>query len=52
MFDFAVKFTYNTSRIEGNTLSLKNSYLLLKDQISPQKPMRDIKEINLIRSCF
>ncbi|HNW05816.1 MAG TPA: Fic family protein [archaeon] len=52
MFDFAVKFTYNTSRIEGNTLSLKDSYLLLKDQISPQKPMRDIKEIESHQKLF
>ncbi|HOZ35700.1 MAG TPA: Fic family protein [archaeon] len=52
LFDFAVKFTYNTNRIEGNTLSLKDSYLLLRDQISPQKSMRDIKETESHQKLF
>jgi len=52
LFDFAVKFTYNTNRIEGNTLSLKDSYLLLRDQISPPKSMRDIKETESHQKLF
>lgn len=52
LFDFAVKFTYNTNRIEGNTLSLNDSYLLLRDQISPQKSMRDIKETESHQKLF
>ncbi len=45
LLDFSIKFTYNSNKLEGNTLSLKESYLLLKDQISPQKSIKDIKEI-------
>jgi Fic family protein len=52
LFDFAVKFTYNTNRIEGNTLSLNDSYLLLRDQISPPKSMRDIKETESHQKLF
>ena len=39
---FAVKFTYNTQRIEGSTLSLKDTARLLDEGITPSsKPLRD-----------
>lgn len=42
--NFAVKFTYNTQAIEGSTLTLMDTRLLLKDGISPQKPIKDVEE--------
>lgn len=41
---FAIKFTYNTDRIEGSTLTLKETADLLEEGISPKKPVKDIKE--------
>jgi len=42
---FATKFTYNTQRIEGSTLSLKDTANLLERGITPSsKPIRDVKE--------
>ncbi len=52
LLDISIKFTYNTNRIEGNTLSLKESYLLLKDNISPAKSLRDIKETEAHQKLF
>lgn len=52
LLDFSIKFTYNTNKIEGNTLSQKESYLLLMDDISPKKPFKDIKEIEQHQKLF
>lgn len=51
--NFAVQFTYNSNRIEGNTLRLNDTKLLLKDGISPSnKPIDDIKEIENHQKVF
>ncbi|KKK73946.1 hypothetical protein LCGC14_2888720 [marine sediment metagenome] len=51
--DFAVQFTYNSNRIEGNTLRLHDTKLLLQDGISPSnKPIDDIKEIENHQNVF
>lgn len=43
--NFLVKYTYNTNAIEGSTLTLKETSLILKDKITPKgKPLKDIKE--------
>ena len=42
--NFAIKFTYNSEAIEGSTLSLKDTIRLLRDQISPNKPIKDVIE--------
>ena len=40
---FAVRFTYNTQRIGGSTLSLKDTELLLEDGITPaDRPIADV----------
>ncbi len=40
-----ISFTYDSNRIEGSSLSKKDTKFLLKDNISPaNKPIRDIKE--------
>lgn len=51
--NFSTKFTYNTNRIEGNTLSLKDTARLLEDGILPKnKSMRDVQEINAHQEVF
>lgn len=50
---FAIKFTYNTNRIEGSTLTHLETALLLEKGISPaNKPMEDIKEAEQHREVF
>lgn len=50
---FMIKFTYDTNRIEGSTLSLRDTANLLKDGISPpNKPIRDIKETEAHKRVF
>jgi Fic family protein len=42
---FSVKFTYDTNRIEGSTLTYRETADLLEKGLSPsQKPVEDIKE--------
>lgn len=50
---FSIKFTYNTQRIEGSTLTLKDTTLLLEDGLSPSnRPNNDIKETELHQKLF
>jgi len=50
---FVVKFTYNTQRIEGSTLSLKDTANLLERGITPSsKPLRDVKEAEAHKKVF
>jgi len=51
--EFSIHFTYNTQRIEGSTLTLKDTALLLEEGIAPaNKPIRDIKEAEAHRKLF
>ena len=50
---FAIKFTYNTNKIEGSTLTHLETALLLEKRISPaNKPIEDIKEAEQHREVF
>jgi Fic family protein len=50
---FAVGFTYNTNRIEGSKLTLKETDALLERGISPKdRPISDIKEAEAHRKVF
>lgn len=50
---FAVGFTYNTNRIEGSKLTLKETNALLERGISPKdRPVSDIKEAEAHRKVF
>lgn len=50
---FATKYTYNTNRIEGSTLTLKDTANLLERGITPaNKPTRDIKETEAHKELF
>lgn len=50
---FMVKFTYNTQKIEGSTLSLRDTANLLEKGITPsEKPIRDVKEAEAHKKVF
>ena len=43
--EIIIKFTYDTSRIEGSSLTYKDTKMLLQEGITPkEKPLRDVKE--------
>lgn len=50
--NFAIKFTYNTQKIEGSKLTLRETANLLEKGISPKRPIRDIKEAELHKKIF
>lgn len=51
--EIITKFTYDTNRIEGSTLTYKDTKMLLEEGISPrEKPIRDIKECENHKSAF
>lgn len=52
MQTFVTKFTYNTNRIEGSRLTLRETADLLEKGISPQKPIADIKETEAHKKVF
>ena len=50
---FAVKFTYSTNRIEGSTLTHRETALLLEKGITPsRRPIEDVEEAKLHRKLF
>lgn len=50
---FAIKFTYNSQRIEGSTLTLKETADLLERGITPNaKPLNDVKEAETHKEVF
>ncbi len=50
---FMISFTYNTNRIEGSKLSLKDTALLLEHGITPKgRPIGDVKETEAHRKVF
>lgn len=50
---FMIKFTYDTNRMEGGTLTYKDTALLLHDKITPKnRPVEDIKESENHKKVF
>lgn len=49
---FMVKFTYNTQKIEGSTLTFKETADLLERGITPKKLLRDVKETEAHKEVF
>jgi len=50
---FAVRFTYDTQRIEGSKLTLRETANLLERGITPrEKPLRDVKEAEAHEKIF
>jgi Fic family protein len=51
--NFATRFTYDTQRIEGSTLTRRETFDLLEQDIMPKsKPMRDVQEAQAHRDLF
>jgi Fic family protein len=50
---FAIRFTYDTNRIEGSTLTLRETADLLGEGITPNaRPLSDVKETEAHRNAF
>lgn len=49
---FMIKFTYNTQKIEGSKLTLRDTANLLEKGETPKKPLRDIKEAETHKKVF
>jgi len=50
---FSTTFTYNTQRIEGSTLTLKQTFMLLEKNTVPRnRPMHDVKEAESHQRIF
>ncbi|OGS41070.1 MAG: hypothetical protein A3K77_06765 [Euryarchaeota archaeon RBG_13_31_8] len=50
---FAINFTYSTNRIEGSTLTQRETALLLEKGISPsRRPIEDVKETETHKKVF
>ncbi len=50
---FMIKFTYDTQRIEGSKLTLRETANLLEKGITPkEKPLRDVKEAETHKKVF
>ena len=51
--DFMVRYTYNTQRIEGSTLTLRETAILLEDELTPSnRPLADVKEAEAHKKLF
>lgn len=51
--NFMIRFTYDTNRIEGGTLTLKETADLLEEGITPKgKPINDVREIEAHKKVF
>ncbi|MBI3035876.1 Fic family protein [Candidatus Woesearchaeota archaeon] len=44
LIDLSVSFTYNTNAIEGSTITREETEDIIKNRISPNKPIRDVQE--------
>jgi len=44
LLDFSIDFTYNTNAIEGSTITKEETDEIIKEKISPNKPLPDILE--------
>ncbi|MBI2542188.1 Fic family protein [Candidatus Woesearchaeota archaeon] len=53
LIDLSISFTYNTNAIEGSTITLEETEEIIKNKISPNKPLRDVQEtINHSKAFF
>ena len=50
--ELSIAFTYNTNAIEGSTITLEETRLILEDKIAPNKPIRDIRETESHAAVF
>ena len=50
--EISIAFTYNTNAIEGSTITLEEAREIIHDKISPNKPLRDVKETEAHNTVF
>jgi len=50
--DFMIEYTYNSNAIEGNTLTLKETALVLRGLTIDKKPLRELLEATQHRDAF
>ncbi len=50
--EIAIAFTYNTNAIEGSTITLEEAREIIHDKISPNKPIKDVKETEYHSKVF
>jgi len=50
--EISIVFTYNTNAIEGSTITLEEAREIIHDKISPNKPLRDVKETEAHSKVF
>ncbi len=50
--EISIAFTYNTNAIEGSTITLEEAREIIHDKIAPNKPLREIKEIESHNKVF
>lgn len=44
LVDLSISFTYNTNAIEGSTITPQETEDIIRNKISPNKPIRDVQE--------
>ncbi|MCX6747220.1 MAG: Fic family protein [Candidatus Pacearchaeota archaeon] len=50
--EISISFTYNTNAIEGSTITLEEAREIIHDKISPNKPLRDVRETEAHSKVF
>jgi len=50
--EISIAFTYNTNAIEGSTITLEEAREIIHYKISPNKPLRDVKETEAHSKVF
>ncbi|MEK6855729.1 MAG: Fic family protein [Nanoarchaeota archaeon] len=50
--EISIAFTYNTNAIEGSTITLEEVREIVQDKISPNKPIRDVREAEAHSNVF
>ena len=50
--EIVIAFTYNTSAIEGSSITLEEARLILEDKVAPNKPIREIRETESHAAVF
>ena len=50
--EISIAFTYNTNAIEGSAITLEEAREIIHDKISPNKPLRDVRETEAHSEVF
>lgn len=50
--EIAISFTYNTNAIEGSTITIEDAREIISDKVSPNKPLRDVRETEAHAKAF